>query len=81
MYKCIYEEMVGAGVAKKLDVPVFMDADGNEVDAKKAYGQKCTHKLVHPELCFLFDKTGDNTYMKGDGHIGDRPFLSKTGSK
>ena len=61
MYKCIYKEMVGTGVAKKLDVPVFMDADENEVDAEKAYGQTFTHKLVHPELCFLFDETGDNT--------------------
>ena len=45
---------MGAGVAKKLDVPVFMDADANEADTEKAYGQKCTHKIVHPELCFLF---------------------------
>ena len=73
--------MVGVGVAKRSDVPVFMDADGYEVDVDKAYGQKCTHKLVHTELCFLFDETGGNTCMKGDGHVGGQTYLSRTGSK
>jgi hypothetical protein len=81
MYKCIYEEMVGAGIAEKLDVPVFMDSKGNEVDVESAYGRKCTHKLVKPEMGFLFDETGGNTCMKNDGHVGGRKYVSRSGTK
>ena len=54
MNKCIYQGMVEAGITEKLDVPVFMDANGNAVDVEEASGRKCTHKLVHPEMIFLF---------------------------
>ena len=72
MYKCIYQEMVEAGIAEKLDVSVFMDDNGNAINVEEAYDRKCTHKLVHPEMVFLFDETVGNTCMKGDGHVGGR---------
>lgn len=80
MYKCIYQEMVDCGVALKLDIPVYMDVDGYVVDVEDAYGRKCTHKLVRPEMCFVFDETGGNTCMKGDGHVGGRRHLCRRGT-
>jgi hypothetical protein len=39
MYDCTYERMVEAGVAKKLDEPVWMDREGNIVETQgEAYG-------------------------------------------
>ena len=79
MYKCIYEEMVDAGVAEELEIPVYMDAEGNSVDVEAAYGRKCTHRLVHPSMCFVFDETGGNTCMVGDGHVGGRRYVTRRG--
>jgi hypothetical protein len=39
MYSCVYESMVEAGVAVKLDKEVMMDRDGNEMlDPSKQFG-------------------------------------------
>ena len=81
MYKCIYREMVDACVAEELEVPVYMDAYGNVVDVEEAYGRKCTHRLIRPEMCFVFDETGGNTCMKGDGHVGGRKYLGRAGTR
>ena len=82
MYDLIYEEMVGAGVgvAVKLDVPILVDVHGNEVeDEAKAYGRKCTHKILLPENCYVFDETGGNINMKMDGHYGGTTYLTQPG--
>ena len=79
MYKCIYGEMLLAGVAAKIEVPVYMDREGNAVSVEKAFGRKCTHKLVRPDMCFVFDETGGNTCMKNDGHVGGRKYIRRPG--
>ena len=79
MYKCIYNEMLKAGVAEKIEVPVFMDKKGNVVSVENAFGRKCTHKLVRPDMCFVFDETGGNTCMKNDGHAGGKRYLHRPG--
>ena len=47
MYEHMYNEMVEAGVARKLDVPVWMNENG-EVFKKKRYmfGKKITHQMI-----------------------------------
>jgi len=64
MYKCIYDKMLLASVAAKIEVPVYMDREGSVVSTEKGFGRKCTHKLVHPDMCFVFDETGGNACMK-----------------
>ena len=52
MYNRVYNGMVSAGVAKKLDIPVFYDRDGNllsDENDEKRYGRKVTHELIHPK--------------------------------
>ena len=80
MYKCIYDEMILAGVAAKIEVPVYMDRKGNAGSADKGFGRKCTHQLVRPDMCFVFDETGGNTCMKNDGQNGGTRYIHRPGS-
>ena len=62
--------MEDAGVAVRLEEPVWRDREGNVVDKGSAFSCKVTHRITHPEMAIGFDKTGGNTPQKGDGHIG-----------
>ena len=79
MYKHCYEEMVHAGVAVKLEQPVWMDKHGVECEENEAYGRKVTHVITHPEYCVVGDEVGGNTNQKGDGHIGGEKVLVERG--
>ena len=89
MYDHVIEEMCDAGVAEKLDSPVWMDRDGKECQPIEAFGCKVTHRIKHPDMCIVGDEVGGNTSQKGDGHIGgtlhlcERNFTpqSKTSNK
>ena len=71
MYERIYEGLVGAGVAKKLDVPVYCDREGKQVATKEeALGRKVTHVLLCPEMGLHFDEVSSNTAQKGDKKSG-----------
>ena len=50
MYKEVYESMVDAGVAIKLEEP-SMNEPGNF---------KCNYQLTHPEMCLVVDEVGAN---------------------
>lgn len=80
MYQHSINEMVDAGVAKKLDAPKWMDRNGDECEESQALGCKVTHELCHPDLCFVGDEVGGNLSMKGDGHAGGQKFLTGTGT-
>ena len=80
MYKHTYHEMVEAGVAQRLPTPVWMDMHGNEVSEGDAVGCMVTHKLCHPDRCFVGDEVGGNLSMRGDGHAGGKLLLTAKGS-
>ena len=40
IYKCIYDEMLLAGVAAKIEVPVYIDRAGNDGSVEKRFGRK-----------------------------------------
>lgn len=79
MYDHVYDDMVDAGVAEKLEKPMWLDSDGKEVLEEKATGRKSTHRLLHPENCLCVDETGSNTSMKGDGNGFNRKFVARAG--
>ena len=59
--------MVIAGVAAKWD-PVWMDKQGNVVTEDKAFGRKCAHDIVHPEMCLVGGPLAhlqNNSWMQG----------------
>ena len=75
MYEHNYEEMEMAGVAVRLDEPVWKDRSGNIVEEADALGCKVTHDLIHPEMCIVGDEVGGNLNMDGDGHVGGTKLL------
>jgi hypothetical protein len=66
MYNVIYDNMVEAGVAIKLDSPVIMDSLGNIVqeDDPNRLGLACDIQVIHPEMILFADETGCNTSQK-----------------
>ena len=79
MYTHTMSEMVDAGVAIKLDKPVWMDRLGNICSEEEAIGCKVFYKLVRPDMCLCGDEVGGNLSMKGDGHIGGKKLLTARG--
>jgi hypothetical protein len=68
MYENVYDAMVEAKVAVKVDHPILYDAYGNEVlDPDCADGLSTKYKLVKPENVLFVDETGKNTNQKSDG--------------
>ena len=72
MYNIVYDEMVAAGVAERLESPVYCDKGGNEVDhvdeafCKKA---KVDTMLTYPNYVLFANESGCNKNRKKDGHI------------
>ena len=58
-----------------------MHQEGNAGSAEKGFGKKCTHKIVRPDMCFVFDKTGGNTCIKNDGQNGGTRYTHRPGSR
>eukprot|EP00985_Skeletonema_marinoi_P032003 scaffold37996_cov205-Skeletonema_marinoi.AAC.1 len=83
MYNAVYAAMADAGVAEKLERPIFTDRDGNEVseDDPTRHGLKSEYRTTHPEFIFFADETGCNTSQKKDGNYGGRKFICKKGTK
>ena len=80
MYTHTLDEMVHAGVARKLPEPCWKNRCGNVCPESEAYGCEVTHELCHPSLCFVGDEVGGNINMKGDGHAGGQKFLTRAGT-
>lgn len=54
--------MVTANVAIKLEEPVLLDIDGNEVASDDlAFGLPTKYKVTKPQYCLFVDETGKNT--------------------
>ncbi len=75
MYECVYNQMVIAGVARKLPEKVYYDRDGAIVDEEKAFGLASEYKLLHPEMVVTVNKTGANRNQKSHGHLGGELFV------
>ena len=80
MYDVIYDEMVDAGVAVKLDKPIYTDRKGNEVEESKRFGMKQDIKITHPNYILFADESGCNTSQKKDGHVGGRKLIVQHGT-
>ena len=62
-------------VAVKLDPPVFQDTNGNTCAEMDAFWLKCTHQIIHPDMCLVVHEVGSNLSQKGDGHIGGQKYV------
>ena len=70
MYECVGEEIIDAGIAEKLTLPVWMNSIGEIVEEEEAFGCKVTHHIICPEYAIVLDEVGGNTNQKGDGNVG-----------
>mmetsp|Transcript_30165 Transcript_30165/g.63523 ORF Transcript_30165/g.63523 Transcript_30165/m.63523 type:complete len:89 (-) Transcript_30165:412-678(-) len=64
MYEIVYDEMVCAKVAMKLETPVFMNRKGEQVDESQQFGKEVDMQLTHTTYVLFGDETGCNTSMK-----------------
>ena len=79
-YDAIYYEMVEAGVAIKLDVPVYSDREGNPCEEHEAYGLPQDIMITHPESIIFADEVGGQCNQKKDNHVGGELFLCQKGT-
>ena len=56
MYDIIYDEMVDAGVAEKLDTPVFFNQEGEIVEEFNRFGKKLTQNLLTQSFVSLLTR-------------------------
>jgi len=76
MYNNVYESMVDAGVAVKLDAAAWFNKDGNEAPTEEnSVGRQSSYKLTHPDLVLFMDEVGDNTSQNNDGNVGGQKLL------
>ena len=80
MYNHCALEMEHAGVAKRLEEPIWMTRDGVQCTVDDAYGCKVTHAIIRPDMCLCGDEVGGNICMAGDGHVGGELFLAEKGT-
>ena len=78
MYDEVYDAMVVAGVAKKLDFPIWVKHHGIETSEADAFGRMATHTLCRPDYVIFVDEVGCNTSQEGDGaHGGERKIVGR----
>ena len=82
MYQMVETKMIEAGVAEKINEPVWMTKDGkvvSENNKHQAYGCKVSLHITHPEMVIMADEVGANTSQKGDGHVGGERYICGKG--
>jgi hypothetical protein len=78
MYDEVYDATVVAGVARKLDFPIWVKHHGIETSEADAFGRMATHTLCRPDNVIFVDEVGCNTSQEGDGaHGGERKIVGK----
>ena len=74
----ISEKLIEAGLAKRLDVPVWETREGVTVsddEKDKAFGCKVKIEITHPEMVIVADEVGCNTSQTGDGHVDGETYM------
>ena len=63
-------------IASKLDVPVWVNQDGDEVQTEdEAFGCKVDIKINRPDMCLVFDEVGCNLSQEGDNANGGERYM------
>lgn len=82
MYYEVYEAMVSAGIASKLDAPVWFDKSGNIVEHEEnGFGLQSKYYVLKPDKLLFVDEVGNNTSQAKDGNIGGEKFLCGSGGR
>ena len=80
IYNHVYEQMVAAKVAAKLEDEAMHDDDSNLTkNRREMVGRKSKFKLKHHKNILFVDETGCNTNLKQDGRLGGALFFVPSG--
>jgi hypothetical protein len=76
MYYGVYQRLVEAGVAEKLDYAMWRDMDNiiENIEAD-SYGRQTSYPLLHPDKLMFFEEVGENISQKGDGNAGGQKIV------
>jgi hypothetical protein len=76
MYQDVESEMVDAGLATKLQHPIWMNKKGEVVrNENEAYGCKVQTRLTPPDMCIVLDEVWCNMSQIKDGCVGGRKYV------
>ena len=75
MYDVIYDEMIDAGIASMLEIPIFTDRNGNEVAEGEKFGEIQAMVITKPAYLLFADESGFNTSQQKDGNVGGTKFV------
>ena len=81
MQDLIYPQMIESGITKRLETPVWMDQNGNNMGEKDALGKMVDHSLKHPEYLVFVDEVGNNANVKDDGRVGGEKKIGAKGER
>ena len=84
MYDLVYEQMVDAGVARRLpeSEQYWVGEDGEKVESEvDAVGMKVKIEITHPQWILFGDEVGTDLSQKEDGHVGGQKFVVSKGSR
>ena len=79
MYDLVYEQMISAGLARRLapSEQYWIDKNGDKVhNEENAVGLKVEVEITHPDWIIFGDEVGIDICMKDDGHVGGQKFVS-----
>ena len=80
MYDVIYDQMVDAKIAIRLEKKIYCDRDGEIVDKEKSFGSAIDCKVTHTNYLLFADETGCNTSQKKDGQEGNEKRVVAKGT-
>ena len=78
MYNLVYDQMVEARVARRLDPEdyYYVDQQGQKIsDQQESVGLKVTIEITHPEWILFGDEVGTELSQKDDGNVGGQKFV------
>ena len=84
MYNLVYEQMINAGIARRLSESeeYWIDENGEKVSSEdNAVGMKVKIEITHPEWLLFGDEVGTNISQQDDGHVGGTKFVVEKGSR
>jgi hypothetical protein len=80
MYDEVYEAMEKAGVARRLEEPIWVDKEQKETEQENAFGQRATHLLTRSDFVIFVDEVDSNVSQEGDGAVGGERKIVGRGS-
>ncbi len=84
MYNLVYDQMVDAGLAKKLspEDQYWTDDHGSRVETEaEAFGSKIEVEITHPEWILFGDEVGTDINQKEDGQIAGTNYCIGKGTR